>query len=86
MSANQVEHRRVGRLLVAYSNASNYVSTTAEYLDSISRYSEFEVAYVHVTNDAELEFGYQVDRHGERQATKTDGSARTVPIPNATTG
>jgi len=56
MSANQVEHRRVGRLLVAYSNASNYVSTTAEYLDSISRYSEFEVAYVHVTNDAELEF------------------------------
>ena len=56
MSTNQVEHRRVGRLLVAYSNASNYVSTTAEYLDSISRYSEFEVAYVHVTNDAELEF------------------------------
>ena len=31
--------------------------------------------------DAELEFGYQVDRHGNRQATKTDGSARTVPIP-----
>jgi integrase len=31
--------------------------------------------------DAELEFGYQVDRHGSRQATKTDGSARTVPIP-----
>jgi integrase len=31
--------------------------------------------------DAELEFGYQVDRHGCRQATKTDGSARTVPIP-----
>jgi hypothetical protein len=56
MSTNQVEHRRVGRLLVAYSNASNYVSTTAEYLESISRYSEFEVAYVHVTNDAELDF------------------------------
>ena len=33
-------------------------------------------------DDAELEFGYQVDRHGNRQATKTDGSARTVPIPN----
>ena len=33
-------------------------------------------------DDAELEFGYQVDRHGSRQATKTDGSARTVPIPN----
>ena len=56
MSANPVEHRRVGRLLVAYSNSSNYVSTTAEYLDSICRYSEFEVAYVHVTNDAELDF------------------------------
>jgi integrase len=33
-------------------------------------------------DDAELEFGYQVDRHGNRQVTKTDGSARTVPIPN----
>lgn len=32
-------------------------------------------------DDAELEFGYQVDRRGNRQATKTDGSARTVPIP-----
>ena len=32
-------------------------------------------------DDAELEFGYQVDRHGKRQATKTDGSARTVPVP-----
>ena len=34
-------------------------------------------------DDAELEFGYQVDRHGNRQATKTDGSARTVPIPTS---
>jgi len=32
-------------------------------------------------DDADLEFGHQVDRHGKRQATKTDGSARTVPIP-----
>jgi len=32
-------------------------------------------------DDAELEFSHQVDRHGNRQATKTDGSARTVPIP-----
>ena len=31
--------------------------------------------------DAEVEFGWQVDRHGDRQPTKTDGSARTVPIP-----
>ncbi len=32
-------------------------------------------------DDAEVEFGWQVDRHGNRQPTKTDGSARTVPIP-----
>jgi integrase len=32
-------------------------------------------------DDAEIEFGWQVDRHGHRQPTKTDGSARTVPIP-----
>ena len=31
--------------------------------------------------DAEIEFAWQVDRKGERQPTKTDGSARTVPIP-----
>jgi integrase len=32
-------------------------------------------------DDAEIEFAWQVDRHGERVPTKTDGSARTVPIP-----
>lgn len=32
-------------------------------------------------DDAEIEFGWQVDRHGDRRPTKTDGSARTVPIP-----
>jgi integrase len=32
-------------------------------------------------DDAELEFGSQVDRRGNRRPTKTDGSARTVPIP-----
>lgn len=32
-------------------------------------------------DDAEIEFGWQVDRHGNRRPTKTDGSARTVPIP-----
>jgi integrase len=32
-------------------------------------------------DDAELEFGWQVDRKGNLRATKTDGSARTVPIP-----
>jgi integrase len=32
-------------------------------------------------DDAELEFAWQVDRRGNRRPTKTDGSARTVPIP-----
>jgi len=32
-------------------------------------------------DEAELEFGWQVDRRGNRRPTKTDGSARTVPIP-----
>jgi integrase len=34
-------------------------------------------------DDAELEFVCQVDRHGTLQPTKTDESARTVPIPHA---
>jgi integrase len=32
-------------------------------------------------DDGEIQFAYQVDREGERRPTKTDGSARTVPIP-----
>ena len=32
-------------------------------------------------DDAEIEFAWQVDRQGERRPMKTDGSARTVPIP-----
>ena len=32
-------------------------------------------------DDAEIEFAHQVDRHGHLAPTKTDGSARTVPIP-----
>ena len=31
--------------------------------------------------DAELEFAFQVDRRGQLAPAKTDGSARTVPIP-----
>jgi integrase len=40
-------------------------------------------ADVHIEDldEAEIEFGWQVDRHGNRRPTKTDGSARTVPIP-----
>src|SRR6185437_5707563 len=32
-------------------------------------------------DDAEVEFARQVDRKGERRPAKTDGSARTVPVP-----
>jgi integrase len=32
-------------------------------------------------DEAEIEFGWQVDRHGNRRPTKTDGSARTIPVP-----
>ena len=32
-------------------------------------------------DEAQLDFAWQVDRHGQRQPTKTDGSARVVPIP-----
>jgi integrase len=40
-------------------------------------------ADVHLADldDAEVTFGWQVDRKGNRRPTKTDGSARTVPIP-----
>jgi integrase len=36
---------------------------------------------IDAVEDAEIEFGWQVDRRGNRRPTKTDGSARTVPIP-----
>jgi hypothetical protein len=55
-----VQARRVltmpGRLLVTYSNSSNFVSTTAEYLESIAKYCNMEVRYAHVTNGAKLDF------------------------------
>jgi integrase len=40
-------------------------------------------ADVHIEDpdDAEVEFGWQLDRRGERRPSKTDGSSRTVPIP-----
>jgi hypothetical protein len=46
----------IGRILVAYSNWSNHVSTTADYINSIARYSRFDVRYVHVTSGAVLDF------------------------------
>ena len=38
-----------GRLLVAYSNASNFVSTTAEISRAYPNIANLEVRYVHVT-------------------------------------
>ena len=45
-----------GRLLVAYSNSSNFVSTTADYLESLAKHCKLEVRYAHVTNGAKLDF------------------------------
>jgi integrase len=43
------------------------------------RWSDVRVEDV---GEAEIEFACQVDRRGELRPTKTDGSARTVPIPS----
>jgi hypothetical protein len=50
------DQNKRGRLLVVYDNSTNFVSTIADYLDSISRYSGWDVHYVHVTNGAEIAF------------------------------
>jgi integrase len=42
------------------------------------RWSDLSLADL---EDAEIEFAYQVDRHGNLGPTKTDSSVRTVPIP-----
>ncbi|MGH3026082.1 MAG: tyrosine-type recombinase/integrase, partial [Gaiellaceae bacterium] len=36
---------------------------------------------LHNVDDAEIRFASQIDRKGQRRPTKTDGSARTVPVP-----
>ena len=46
----------VGRLLIAYGNASTHVATTREYLESFFNYSQFDVRFVNVTHGAELRF------------------------------
>src|SRR5262245_37565149 len=42
------------RLLIAYSCMASHVATTAEYLKSFKRYSEYDVRYLHVTDDANV--------------------------------
>jgi hypothetical protein len=44
------------RMLVAYSMASTFTTTTLEYLEALKRYSGLEVEYLHVTHDAEIDF------------------------------
>jgi hypothetical protein len=44
------------RLLIAYSGNSPGVTTHQEYLESFTRHSRFAVRYVHVTNDAQMDF------------------------------
>jgi integrase len=43
------------------------------------RWSNLRLADI---GEAEIEFAHQVDRHGNLGPTKTDGSVRTVPIPD----
>jgi len=44
------------RMLVAYSMASTFTTTTLEYLEALKRCSGLEVDYLHVTHDAEIDF------------------------------
>ncbi len=47
---------RPTRVLVAYSMAATYVSATLDYLLSVSKFTNFEVRYVHVTHGAKIDF------------------------------
>ncbi len=40
------------RILVGYSNASTFTTTTKEYVESFGQFSGAEVHYLHVTHDA----------------------------------
>lgn len=44
------------RVLIAYSMASTFTSTTQNYLLALKRFSDFEVDYIHVTHDARMNF------------------------------
>jgi len=43
------------RMLVAYSMSSTNVATTRAYLEALSRYTDFDVSYIHVTHGAVLD-------------------------------
>lgn len=44
------------KVLVAYSMAYTYTTTTLEYLLALKRYTDFDVSYVHATHNAEMDF------------------------------
>jgi hypothetical protein len=50
------EPRKPKRILVAYSMASTYVSTTLDYLLALKQFGNYEVRYIHVTHDAKMGF------------------------------
>lgn len=49
---------RPKRILIAYSASSTHVSTTLEYLKALKNFTDYEVKYVHVTNDAQMQFDF----------------------------
>ncbi len=69
--------------ITACCSGSNFSTRSIKSAPSFSELCGLKWADVRVDDveDAEVEFGWQVDRHGNRRPTKTDGSARTVPIP-----
>ena len=46
------------KVLVAYSASSTFVQTTLDYLNAISRFTKYDVKYVHVTHDAIMNFDF----------------------------
>lgn len=44
------------KILVAYSALSTFTTTTLEYLLALKNYTDYDVSYVHVTNDARVNF------------------------------
>lgn len=44
------------KILVAYSMQSTFTTTTLEYLLALKNYTDYDVSYVHVTNDARINF------------------------------
>lgn len=52
MSNKEKVRSTMRRMLVAYSNASTFTTTTAEYLESFARESSWKVHYLHVTHGA----------------------------------